>query len=118
MNFIEQTTTVSNIYTEQSILNLNQTYTYEVSKFMHTICTNRNPDAFNNYFIPIAHSHSTRNSFNSQFTLPQPRTNFGKRSICYKGVIIWSKIPPDIKNIPSHKHFKVESRRFIVQNIT
>ena len=117
MNFIEQSTTVSMIYTEQSVLNLNQTYTYEVSKFMHTYSTNRNPVAFNNYFVPILHTHNTRNSENHQFALPQPRTNYGKRSICYNGILTWSKIPQDIKIIPGLQRFKSEVRHYIVQNI-
>ena len=46
------------------------------------------------------------------------RTNFGKRSLCYNGVQIWSKIPNDIKQITNTHHFKELSKQFIVQNIS
>ncbi len=117
MNFTESNSTVSNIYTQQSILTVSQTYTYEVSKFVHAISTNRNPDAFNSYFLPISHGYSTRTNENSQFVLPQPRTNFGKRSIRYNGIITWSNIPNDIKMISNVKPFKTLLRQFIIQNI-
>ena len=117
MNFAEANSSVLNILIQQSIFNVYQTYVYEVTKFMHSIFNNRNPDAFNNYFTPISHGYGTRNSENSQFSLPQPRTNFGKRSICYNGILTWTKIPNDIKTIPGTKPFKSLVRQFIIQNI-
>ena len=110
-------TTITNVLLENSILNVYQTYFYEVSKLMHNISNGRNPDAFNEYFTHTTHSHSTRNSENAHYFLPQPRTNLGKRSICYNGVIIWSKIPNNIKNITNTKHFKEHTKLFIVRNI-
>ena len=117
MYFIDPYTSISNILLEHSILNVYQTYFYEVSKLMHSISNCRNPDAFNEYFTFTTHSHSTRNSENTHYFLPQPRTNLGKRSICYNGVTIWSKIPNNIKSITNIKHFKELTKLFIVENI-
>ena len=55
-------------------------------------------------------THSARNNENAHYFFPQTRTNLGKRSICYNGVIIWSKIPNNIKNITNTKNFKEHTK--------
>ena len=118
MHFIDQYSSINSVLIDQLILTVNQTYFYEVSKLMHSISNNRNPDAFNEYFTQTQHSYSTRNSENAHYSLPQPRTNIGKRSLCYNGVLVWSKIPNNIKQISNTNHFKELSKQFTVQNIS
>ena len=58
-----------------------RTYFYEVSKFMHGVYHGQIPDAFDDYFVNINHSHNTRHRHVQLYNLPQPRTERGKRSL-------------------------------------
>ena len=53
MYSIDNYTSVTDCLIDHSILNVYQTYFYEVSKIMHSISNKRNPDALNEYFTHI-----------------------------------------------------------------
>ena len=57
----------------------------------------------------------TRTRLNSEFSLPQPRTELGKQSIRYAGVKIWSEIPPDIKTYDKLQIFSDKFKSHVLQ---
>ena len=92
-------------------------YFYEVSKFMHSVYHGRNPHAFDDYFQNISHSHNTRHRHTQIYSLPQPRTERGKRSLKYIGVEIWAKIPDNLKTINNPKRFNYLLKEHIFLNL-
>ena len=105
---------VSHEYKKLGILKLDQIYFVEVGKFMYRNRKDTLPLSFNGYFKHIDHSHNTRNRLNSEFSLPQPRTELGKQSIKYTGINIWSEIPHDIKNSPNLESFGTHIKSHIL----
>ena len=46
------------------------------------------------------HSHNLRNS-ELNYYVPRPRTESAKGSLHYRGSVLWNKVPPEIRNLPS-----------------
>ena len=51
------------------------------------------------------HSHNIRN-FELNYYVPRPRTESAKRSLHYRGSVLWNKIPSEIRKLPSLNVFK------------
>ena len=107
---------VTHAYKKLGILKLDEIYFVEVGKFMYRNRKQTLPLSFNGYFKHIDHSHNTRHRQNSEFSLPQPRTELGKQSIKYNGINIWSEIPHDIKNSPNLQSFGSHIKSHILSN--
>ena len=76
------------------------------------------PSAFSNYFSlnNAIHKHYTRSSEN--FHIKYTRTNYGRFSIKYKGLMIWNSLPDVLRNIKSLQMFGKEFKTFkLNQNI-
>jgi len=78
-----------------SCLNLN-----EIAKFMFKIDKNMQPKNLQNFFAEVTqiHNRNTRSSHNNKLYLPKYRFNHLQRSIKYRSVKIWNKIPSDLIN--------------------
>jgi len=90
------------VYKTQKILQLKDTYDFEVSKFMYKYTNSQLPVTFNNYFklITDVHPYSTRQIKTRQFALQKAHSSSGVKMIKYSAVEILSKIPLEIKNKP------------------
>jgi len=70
---------------------------------------------FSTYFAEnqLIHHHNTRHKcdFHTHFV----HTEFGKRSIKYKGCKLWNNLPDDIKAIRSCCSFKVKLKKLLLQ---
>ena len=97
-------------------MKVREVHFFDTAKFMRRICNHSNPDVFAQYFIPIRHGYTTRGKDKSIFAVPQPRTNHGKRSIKYNGILVWTKVPPEIKNIVNNVPFKYKLKEHILEN--
>ena len=92
-------TNVSDKYKSLKIMDTKSLYFFEVAKFMHSVYHKSIPNAFDDYFHTISHQYNTRNREMQMFSLPQPRTERGKRSLRYKGIEVWGKVPQHLKAI-------------------
>ena len=110
-------TDVTNKYKTLGILRLDEMYIMEVGKFMYKYSKADLPLSFGEYYRYINHSYGTRTRLNSDFSLPQPRTELGKQSIRYAGVKIWSEIPQNIKNSDKLQVFSDKFKSHILQKI-
>ena len=108
---------VTDQYKKLGILRLDEIYTLEVGKFMYKYSKADLPLSFGEYYRNISHSYRTRSRLNSEFSLPQPRTELGKQSIRHAGVKIWSKIPLDIKTSDKLQIFSDKFKSHILQKI-
>ena len=61
------------------------------------------PTIFSDFFPPISNTHfyNTRLASKSTYSLPKPRTNYGKFNICFSVPKLWNSIPEEIKSKPS-----------------
>ena len=95
-------------YQKLKIMNIENLYNNEISKFMHSIINKYNPPAFDHHLSETTLSYPTRSSENTLFEIPTPRTCLGKKSIKYIAPQIWTNLPRQIRslqkrNIFSHK---------------
>ena len=54
--------------------------------------------------------YDLRDSFR-KLNLPEPRTNYLKRSFSYSGALLWNSLPESIRTIRSTEQFKKEINR-------
>ena len=105
---------IAQAYQKLGILKLDEIYFLEVGKFMYKSTTLALPSSFDEYFKNISHQYNTRT--NNTFSLPLPRTDFGKQSIKFAGVKVWSEIPPKVKNSLSLQLFNSQLKSYIIEN--
>ena len=84
-------------YLQLKMLKVEDIFKLETTKLVHSIYHRYCPPAFSNFLPFPSHSYSTRLRQNKCFSLSKPKTNFGKRSLKFSGVKIWSQIPQEIK---------------------
>jgi len=89
--------------------------------FMHRYVHHRNelPVIFSTYFEEnqLIYHHDTRHKcdFHTHFVIVH--TEFGKRSIIYKGCKFWNNLPDDIKAIRPCCSFKFKLKHLLLQVI-
>ena len=98
-----------------NILKIKDLHFLEVSKFMYRNTKHDLPSSFDEYFRHIDHHHYTIARDRNTFTLPSPRTDFGKQSIKYLGIQIWSALPEDIRNAPNIESFNSMVKSFLIK---
>ena len=108
-------TSVADQYSRLSLLNLDDLYTLEISKFMFRNSETSLPSAFDEYFRPIGHEYNTRARTSENLTTPRPRTEFGKQSIKYTGVKIWNSLPSTVQDASSYESFCTLVKAYILE---
>ena len=61
------------------------------------------------------HSYNTRYNVKSNFFLPIFRTNYGKKTLPYVGIQIWSEVPQEIKS-RTYVSFKREFKKLLMKS--
>ena len=106
-------TNVSDKYHDLRIMNINELYFFEVAKFMHSVHHGYSPLAFQEYFLTIDHSYNTRTRHNVSYQIPLVRTERGKRSIRYRGIQVWAKVPDELKSLEP-KQFNKQLKDYVL----
>ena len=114
LNNIVSTTTycskfcpVTSLYKTLNFLKLDDIYLLEPAKFMYQLHHKKFKTALNDCFVDITkiHCHNTRTKVNLVYFKPRVQTSGGKKSLTYRGIELWEKIEPDVKE-PSWYHSK------------
>jgi hypothetical protein len=63
------------------------------------------PSYLQNLFSVHGSGYNLRNS-EIKLNLPNPRTNYLKRSLCYSGALLWNNLPHNIRVLRSLPLFK------------
>ena len=69
---------------------------------MHQLHHKKFKTALNDCFVDITkiHSHNTRTKDNKLvYFKPRVQTSAGKKSLTYRGIELWGKIDPDVKQL-------------------
>lgn len=63
--------------------------------YLNNICISRKPISLFSQLLPtnVRHDHDTRQAISSRFTLPQPRTNALRKTVLYRAVVHWNRLP-------------------------
>ena len=107
------------IYEFLKVMNLEQTYSFEVGKFLYKSHHNLLPtSSLGNYFEPDPfvnlHSYSLRSRTTNVPTRLVRRTKFADKSIQIGGLQIWEKIPVQIQNANTLNIFKKNFKQFLL----
>ena len=106
---------VDKYYKKLDILKVEDIHFLEVSKFMHKFAKQTLPLTFSEYFREIPHHHDTRNKAKNTLSLPKPRTNFGKQSLKFIGVKVWSEIPYLLKECQNLESFSTQVKQLLLE---
>ena len=83
------------------------------SIMMYKIVNRMAPDYFCSHFV-FRSDTLTYNLRESDFSLaiPQPRTNYYKKSLSYSGAVLWNWLPLDMRQSPSLNVFKSKLKNY------
>ena len=74
-------------------------------KLMFKTLNDQHPEYLKGLFKPFSTDYSLRNSDNKS-ALPKPRTDFLKRSLCYRRARLWNSLPSNVRAIRSYTNFR------------
>jgi len=83
------------------------------SVMMYKIVNNMVPDYLSSHFIFLSDTltYNFRDS-DCSLAIPQPCTNYCKRSLSYSGAVLWNSLPLDICQSPSLDEFKSKLKNY------
>ena len=85
------------------------------SIMMYKIVNRMPPDYF--FFRSDTLTYNLRES-DFSLAIPQPRTNYCKRSLSYSGAVLWNGLPLDIRQSPSLNVFKSKIKNYDFDYLT
>ena len=101
MTFASKIDNSTPIFKKLGILNFDDSYKLEVSKFMFNFEHGKIPTTFRHLFKQTSevHNYNTRQASMNKYylILPKARTNFRRNFINFQGVKIWNDIPINFK---------------------
>ena len=102
------------LFISLQLLNIYELKSYQIGLFMYSYTKGSLPSAFSNYFSlnNAIHKHYTRSS--EKFHMKYTRTNYGRFSIKYKGLMIWNSLPDVSKIMKSLQMFRKEFKTFVL----
>ena len=75
------------------------------AKLMFKTLNKQAPEYLQDLFKPFSTGYNLRDKAN-KLALPKPRSDFLKRSFCYRGAQFWNSLPHDARAARSFSHFK------------
>ena len=105
------------MYEKLDLLNLKQTYHYQLCIFFFKYIDNEYIDVFDFVLETVStqHSHATRTR--SSYKIPFPRIEKHKQSVLYNAIKFFNSLPDNLQSIKKLSQFKHECYIFIKNNI-
>ena len=96
---------------------LNRQLAISKAIMMYNAVNNQTPDYLSTRFTPRHEvlSCSVQNE-ECKLSIPQPPTNYGKRSFSYRGAVLWNSLPKEIKQSNSRSDFKLKLKNHNFQS--
>ena len=84
---------------------------------MHTIVNNTAPEYLTSRFVRRCDltSYNLREN-EHKLAVPQPRTEFYKRSLSYSGSVLWNGLPLEVRQLTSYNIGKIKRNKFRLTN--
>ena len=95
------------------ILNIYELNKYLTAMFIYSYHHDKLPAFFDNFFQTneTVHSYNTRSA--SKVHIEFRRTNYGKFSVRFEGVVTWNSLPTEIRNTNLFNMFKSKLKEYI-----
>ena len=105
------------LYFKFKVLKIDDIYKYELGKFMYLSSIKALPQIFESYFSSLdqVHNYNTRSKSNKNYFLDSVKTNSGKKSLKFKGVQLWNKMPSTLKSFSFYR-YKKEYKKLLWEN--
>ena len=116
INFYNYTDSVRHLLSRDKILQVDELFKLELSKFMYKFVNGKLPGNFDDYFLEITtkHNYQTRVS-KDNFFIPRKNSRKGFNSLNYLGPKLWSEIPQNIKSKKSLNSFVLSYKKFLLE---
>lgn len=107
--FLEPT---KNLYNPLKYLKIENIYKLKICIFIHSVLINKKNSNINLDKRSELHKHYTR-QINLLNTV-DVKSNFGKKSILYIGILIYNELPIKLKNTNNMKKFKNQTKKYLI----
>ena len=104
------------LFTKLEVLSLLKLYHLHIVLFMFKFSNCLLPEIYKDMFVinRNIHQHSTRQQ--NKLHVPKCRTNMLKKSLFYKGVLIWNLISTKIEDTCTIQSFKWQLKKYLLYN--
>ena len=92
---------VTPLYSRLNLLKLKDIHQLEIAKPMHNFHSNRMPNTFDRLFTVVNSVHTHEASTSGRYFCHPVCSQYGKRSIKFKGPRIWQQIDSSLKELPA-----------------
>lgn len=100
-----------NLYKPRQLLDINTIYKFKVLNFIHSVIYNYKHSNLNFEVNSHKHEHITRQT---DMLIPiKIKSDMGKRSILYNGIILYNELPARLKKKLSVEKFKKELKKYL-----
>lgn len=101
-----------NLYTPKNFLNINNLYRYKICCYIFSVIKKKKHSNITFTNNSTIHRHHTRQT-NSLFLI-NVNSNFGKKSVHFRGIQTFNKLPDSLKLLESMTKFKNELKCFLI----
>ena len=101
------------------ILDINEIFLLETSKFIYKKRNNIIPIQIGNYFEVLDHNIENRYNFRSRTDFVERidyRTCYGEKSLQFREQILWNDLPENVKNSETLKSFKKQMKLYLLSS--
>ena len=106
---------VTNTMRQNNIMTIDQLNKLEIASFMFKYTKNTLPSSFRGLFHNNINNLNQKTRSQSKFFPSYCRLSTTQQSLKYKGPLIWSKIPFNIKQLNSYKKFRKTLLRHLIE---
>ena len=111
--FMPPSTAVLPLYNQLKVLNVENVYIHESTKFIHSVHYQYSPASFSNFFQHSNHRYSTRLNQDTYFIPIRPQTELFKKSLKFSGIKKWNALSSSLKNILEANKFNKSFKKHI-----
>ena len=116
INFYNYTDSVSHLLIRDWLLQVDELFKLELSKFMHKFVNGKLPSKFDNYFHEITATHNYQTRFSKDnFFHTRKNSSEGLNGLNYCGPKLWSEIPNNIKSKKSLNSFVLSYKKILLE---
>ena len=101
------------LFSQLKFLKLADIHKFQVAKLMFKYKGGNKIGEFKALHLGSRHSYNTRAAGNSNYVIPQVKTNIGLRSFSFLGPKVWQSVPTQFKSISFHS-FKHKYKAFLL----
>lgn len=100
-----------NLYTPKNLLDITRLYKYKICCYIFSVIHKQKHSNITFTKNNSIHIHNTRQI--NDFALINVKSNFGKKSVYFRGIQIYNSLPEDLKSVTNIVKFKTKLKMFL-----